>query len=219
MPSPTEADARDIAVTLAVRAAIGRDARLFVDGNKDYVARPASVAAYAEAVRRADVYFMEEMFPEANTEGLRELRLALRSAKNPVKLAAGESHVGGILDTIYPLRVAVPGGTEPLIDIEQADMNRNGFLHIREKAAKQRPLGMTFAPHNFGSKLGFFAQVHLGTVVPNWEASEVDDVNFPALHGEGFIVRGGVAKLTGLPGLGVRLDEALLGAPTNDFKV
>ena len=218
MGSPAEADARDIAVTLAVRAAIGLDVKLFVDGNRDHGTRPESAIAYAEAVHGAKVTFLEEMIPEANTEGLRKLRLALRAAKNPAKLASGEGSVGGIPESIYTQRVSGPNGPEPLIDIEQADMNRNGFLHIRTKAAAQRPLGMTFAPHNFGSKLGFWAQVHLGLVVPNWEASEVDDVAFPALHGDGFTVRGGVAKLAGEPGLGVRLDEAALDAPTIDLR-
>ncbi len=142
----------------------------------------------------------------------------LRAAKNPVRLAGGESEVGGLPNATYTRRVAIAGESDPLIDVDQGDMNRNGFLQIRTKAALQRPLGMTFAPHNFGSKLGFWAQVHLNLIVPNWEASEVDDVSFPALHGEGFTVRDGVAKLTGQPGLGVRLDVAKHDAPTIDLK-
>lgn len=219
MKSAAEADARDIAVTHAVRRAIGPDVKLYVDGNKDYAPRPHAVAAYAEAVRGANVYFMEEMFPESQTADLRELRQTLRAAKNPVKLAAGESQRGGIVEAIYTQRVEGSHGTEPLIDIEQADMNQNGFLFIREKAARQRPLGMTFAPHNFGSKLGFYAQIHLGLTVPNWETSEVDDVNFPAFHADGIVVRNGVAKLTGQPGLGVRLEESALGKPALDLSV
>jgi L-alanine-DL-glutamate epimerase-like enolase superfamily enzyme len=214
MRSPAEADARDVAVTHAVRAAIGPDVKLFADGNKDYGTRPESAAAYAEAVRATNVTFLEQMFADTEAASLRQLRLSLRAAKNPVRLAGGESEVGGLPEAIYTQRV----GAEPLLDIDQADMGRNGFLHIREKAAAQRALAMTFAPHNFGSKLGFWAQVHLGLVVPNWEASEVDDVNFPALHAEGFVVRDGVAKITGQPGLGVRLDAAALGTPTIDLK-
>jgi L-alanine-DL-glutamate epimerase-like enolase superfamily enzyme len=213
MRSPEEADARDIAVTHAVRAAVGPSVQLLVDGNKDYGTRPPAVIAYAAAVRAANVYFLEEMIPDADIEGLRNLRLALRAAGNPTKLASGESSVGGMPEALYMQRV----GAEPLIDIEQADMNRNGLLFIQGKAAKQKSLGMTVAPHNFGSKLGFYAQVHLGLTVPNWETSEIDDVVFPALQGDGFVVRQGVAKLTGMPGLGVRLDEARLDAPTAEF--
>lgn len=219
MKSAAEADARDIAVTLAVRRAIGPGVKLYVDGNKDYATRPHSVAAYAEAVRGVNVSFMEEMFPESNTAALRELRQVLRAAKNPVKLAAGESQRGGIAESIYTQRVDGPRGPEPLIDIEQADMNQNGFLFIRKKAAAQRLLGMTFAPHNFGSKLGFYAQIHLGLTVPNWETSEVDDVHFPAFHADGIVVRNGVAALTGQPGLGVRLEESALGKPTVELTV
>lgn len=219
MHSPAEAEARDIAVTKVVRAAIGPDVKLFVDGNKDYDKRPQAAAEYAEAVRAANVSFLEQMLPDTDAKGLREFRLMLRAANNLVRLAGGESEVGGLPDDVYTQRVSVPGGTEPLLDIDQADMCRNGFLHIRDKAAAQRPLGMTFAPHNFGSKLGFYAQVHLGLIVPNWEASEIDDVNFPALHDDGFVVRDGVAKITGEPGLGVRLEPAALSAPTIDLKL
>jgi D-galactarolactone cycloisomerase len=214
-----DANARDIAVTRVVRAAIGPDVRLFVDGNRDYGNRPPAAIAYAEAVRDCRIEFLEEMIPEAQAGDLRKLREALRAAGNPVRLASGEGNVGGILDSVYTQTIAGPRGPEPLIDIEQADMNRNGFLHIRTKAARERPMGMTFAPHNFGSKLGFYAQVHLGLVVPNWEASEIDDVSFPAIRGEGFVVRNGEAKLTGLPGLGVRLEASALEKPTVDLSV
>jgi L-alanine-DL-glutamate epimerase-like enolase superfamily enzyme len=70
------------------------------------------------------------------------------------------------------------------------------------------------APHNFGSKLGFCAQVHLGLVTPDWEFSEVDDSGFPALRADGFRLAEGRAELTGAAGLGVTLDEARLGRPT-----
>lgn len=214
MESFEAALARDIAVTHAVRRAIGPRARLTVDGNKGYQARPLAAAEYAAGVAGADVYFMEEMFAETDVAATRELKARLRAAKNPVKLAAGESFPGGVPESVYTERFVGAGGSEPLIDIEQADMNANGFLRLRSKAGVQRPLGMTLAPHNFGSKIGFFAQVHLGLTVPNWEIAEMDDSEFPALLPEGIAVRGGMASLTGAPGLGVRLREDALGRTT-----
>jgi L-alanine-DL-glutamate epimerase-like enolase superfamily enzyme len=218
MPSAHAADERDIAVTHAVRRAIGPDALLYVDGNRDYSSRPTAVAAYAEAVHEARIGFLEEMIREENIEDLRALRLALRTSGNPVKLASGESAPGGIAEKVLTQRVSVAGEWQPLIDVEQADMNRNGLLFLRAKAERELPLGMTMAPHNFGSKLGFYAQIHLGTVVPNWETSEIDDVVFPALHGDGFVLRNGAAQLAGMPGLGIRLDESRLDAPTVDLQ-
>ncbi|MES2658114.1 MAG: enolase C-terminal domain-like protein [Verrucomicrobiota bacterium] len=208
---------RDIAVTNALREALGPDIRLMVDGNKAYSERPLAAADYAEAVKASNIYFMEEMFPETDTEHLIELKAKLRAAGNSVKLAAGESHSGGIPDEIYSRRVKTPRGEEPLLEVEQADMNAHGFLRLRAKAAKQAALGMTMAPHNFGSKMGFFAQAHLGLVTPNWEISEVDDSQFPALQAEGIMLRDGVVRITGLPGLGVSLKDESLEKPAVDL--
>ena len=72
---------------------------------------------------------------------------------------------------------------------------------------------MTMAPHNFGSKMGFYAMVHLGMVTKNWEFCESDDTQIPALDATGFSVRKGMVKLTGEPGVGWRLREEHLEKP------
>jgi D-galactarolactone cycloisomerase len=205
---------RDIAVTHAVRAAVGRDVKIMVDGNKAYERRPSAAGDYAEAVRAAKVYFMEEMFPEVDIVATEALKRRLRAANDPVKLAGGESFGGGVPEKVYTHRFKSEQGDEPLIDVEQADMNAHGYLRLRAKAAAQAKLGMTMAPHNFGSKLGLFAQVHLGTVTPNWEICELDDSEFPALQSPGIAIANGEAKLTGHPGLGVILKEAALAKPS-----
>ncbi len=209
---------RDITVTNALRKALGPDVRLMVDGNKAYAPRPLAAAEYAAAVKDANIYFMEEMFPEQDVENLMELKKRLRLAGNPVKLAAGESHGGGVPNQVYTRRYAGEKGEEPLVDIEQADMNAHGFLHLRTKAAIQAKLGMTMAPHNFGSKLGFYAQTHLGLVVPNWEFSEIDDSQIPALQADGIVIQDGLASVVGQPGLGVTLKTDLLERPSLDLK-
>lgn len=173
---------------------------------------------YAQSVAPSNLYFMEEMFPESDLPNMQDLKKRLRHAGNPVKLAAGESHLGGIAEDVYTQRVQTSNrATEPLIDVEQADMNAHGFLYIRSKAATQAKSGMTCAPHNFGSKLGFYAQVHLGTVTPNWDISEVDDSEFPALVAEGVVLKQGFGKLTGAPGLGVTLREEFLQKPSMEI--
>jgi L-alanine-DL-glutamate epimerase-like enolase superfamily enzyme len=114
--------------------------------------------------------------------------------------------------------VKTADGDEPLLDVEQADMNAHGFLQLRAKAASQAKLGMTMAPHNFGSKLGLYAQAHLGRVVPNWEVCEMDDSVFPAIVAAGVVVENGEAKVDGLPGLGVSLREDQLEKPSLELK-
>lgn len=218
MESFDAALARDVAVTQAVRRAVGAGVRIMVDGNKAYAPRPLAALDYAKAVAGSDVYFMEEMFPEVDLENLRELKKGLRAANNPIKLAAGESYGGGIPERVYTQRFEGPRGGEPLVDVEQADMNAHGFLRLRAKAAVENELGMTMAPHNFGSKLGLYAQVHLGLVTPNWEICETDDSEFPAFRADGIVVADGVAKLSGQPGLGVTLNEDSLAKPSSEFK-
>ena len=218
MESFEAALARDVAVTNAVRQAVGADVRIMVDGNKAYAPRPLAALDYAKAVAGSDIYFMEEMFPEVDVANLKEVKKGLRAASNPIKLAAGESYSGGVPEHVYTQRVEGPKGNEPLMDIEQADMNAHGFLRLRTKAAVEHELGMTMAPHNFGSKLGFYAQIHLGLATPNWEMSETDDSEFPAFRPDGIVVEKGMAKLTDQPGLGVTLNEDALKRPSLEFK-
>jgi len=218
MANPEEALQRDIDITHAIRNAVGPDIQLLVDANKDYRPSPELATRYAAAVQRDDLYLLEEMFPEEQTEALIKLRQSLRAAGNPVKLAYGESHRGGVPDAVYELRIQVADGrTEPLVDIEQADMNAHGFLYLRKKAEAQRSLGMTMAPHNFGSKMGLYAMTHLSMVVPNWEICELDDSTFPGIRADGIQVANGVAKCTGSPGLGVALVDEHLASPKLDL--
>lgn len=210
MGSFDDSVARDIAVTNALRKTLGPDIRLMVDGNKAYAKKPLATLEYAAAVKESGIYFMEEMFPETDIANTVELKKGLLRAGDPVKLAAGESFGGGIPEKIYKMR----SGDAPLIDVEQADMNAHGFIRLREKAAEQAKLGMTLAPHNFGSRIGLCAQAHLGLVVPNWEIAEMDDSNFPGISNPGIVLKNGEATVSGAPGLGVVLNESHLEKPS-----
>lgn len=218
METPEIALQRDIAITRAIRAAVGPDIQLMVDANKDYRPAPERGTVYAAGVKDARIYMLEELFPETQTDALIALRRALRAADDPVKLAYGESHDGGVPEQVFKRRVSIPGGrTEPLVDIEQADMNAHGFLYLRTRAQTQQPLGMTMAPHNFGSKMGLYSMVHLAMVVPNWEICELDDSMFPGIRADGIQIRDGVGRCTGSPGLGVALVEDHMSPPKVDL--
>jgi galactonate dehydratase len=210
--------ARDIAVVRAVRRAMGDGVTLLVDGNNGYRERPLAAADLALATADANLHAMEEMFDEESTDAAREVKRRLRSAGLSVRLADGETHPGGIPAPLLAERfTGQDGRDEPLYDIDQPDMNTTGYAWMRTIARDCARLGIALAPHNFGSKLGFWSQVHLGLVTPGWAFSESDDSAFPALHGDGFRLAGGQVSLTGLPGLGVRLDAAHLDAPLLDL--
>ncbi len=148
------------------------------------------------------------------------LRIQTRQGMEGISRSTGSPETLKQLLGLDPFKLFIWDGdrSEPLIDVEQADMNAHGYLRLRAKAATQARLGMTLAPHNFGSKMGLYAQVHLGLVTPNWEIAELDDSEFPALEAEGIVVAKGVAKLTGQPGLGVRLKESALEKPSLELK-
>jgi L-rhamnonate dehydratase len=215
MGSFADALERDIAVVRAVRRAMGGGVTLLVDGNNGYNVRPMAAVDFALATAGEDVYAMEEMFDEERAAEARELKHRLRAAGLATRLADGETHQGGIPSWLLAERLAGPDGSEePLFDIDQPDMYANGFVRMAAIAQDCARHGVMVAPHNFGSKLGFYPQVHLGLVTPNWAFSETDDSAFPALRAEGFRIADGRAELTGAPGLGVTLDEAWLDEPT-----
>lgn len=215
--TPEEATTRDIAVTNAVRDAVGPDTKVMVDANRGYFGIPALAADYIQGVADAKIYFMEEMLPEHDFPSINELKRRMSAGKRS-KFAAGETFLGGLREDVSVQRfIGRSGPTEPLLDIDQADQNENGFLFLREKAALQRTRGITMAPHNYASVIGLYAGVHIATVVPNWEFCETDDAAYPAIIGEGVEVKNGVARLTGTPGLGVKLRAELLQKPHLTF--
>ena len=212
--------ARDVDVVAAVRRTIGCEAALLVDGNDGYHPRPMATAEFALATAGEDLFAMEEMFDEDLVAESRDVKRQLRAAGLAVKLADGETHPGGIPKALLAERCLGPGELdEPLFDIDQPDMNTTGYIRLLAVAKTCAEHGTTIAPHNFGSKLGFYAQVHAGLVIPNWELSEADDSMFPALRADGLVVENGRAKLTGMHGLGVSLNEEHLGGPVFDLTV
>ncbi|RYX86455.1 hypothetical protein EON83_01940 [bacterium] len=212
LPSFEEALERDIAVTQAVQRAIGSQTTLLVDTNKGYAERPLATCDYMAAV--GDVFLLEEPFPETDVENLQEVKSRLHASGNRALLAAGESFYGGIPEHVVSEMVTIDGKSKPLLDVEQADMNQNGVLGIMKIAKARQELGIAIAPHNFGSKLGFYSQIHVGMVIPNWLFAEVDDSQVPALQAHGVSISRGYAHLTGEAGLGVSLDDATLEAPS-----
>ncbi len=215
---------RDIAVVGAVRRAVGDGVALFADGNNGYRPRPLAAADFALATAEWGIFALEEMFDEEMAAEAREVKRRLRTAGIATKLADGETHHGGIPPELLAERFVPnpgpgPGGSEePLYDIDQPDMNTTGYVRMMAVARTCARHGVTVAPHNFGSKLGFWSQVHAGLVTPNWEFAEADDSAFPALRPEGFRFENGRVGLTGMPGLGVTLDEAQLDGPVLDLR-
>jgi len=208
---------RDIAVTNAIHEAIGDKATIFVDGNNGYSERPDTVMDYVDGTARANLHAMEEMI--GPTLEMRDAYLRIKNHIHErgldVKLTDGEVH--GIPREM--IRQRAPYGDEPLFNIDNADMNIRGFFWLMNHARFCRQHGLRIAPHNFGSEIGVYKQVHLGLVVPNFEFAEGDDARYSQYLATGIRIEDGIARLTDdCVGLGVSHDPSQLPKPVLAMK-
>lgn len=203
---------RDVDVFRAVRNAVGPHYTLFADVNNGYGEDPAAAKQFIEQTSDVNLFGIEEMFPHDRIDAHRDVVEHIHGLGLGVRNIDGET--SGIPDKSLDATIETPRGTTPLFDINNPSFShRYGFVHVAEIAEKCRPNGIDVAPHNFASKIGFHAAVHMGMTVPNWAFVEVDDSEFPGLRRTGVKVRNGRAELTGEPGLGVDVIEHKLDTP------
>jgi L-alanine-DL-glutamate epimerase-like enolase superfamily enzyme len=212
MESPAVALQRDVDVFRGVRDAVGPHYTLFVDVNNGYDDDPAAAKRFIEETSDTMLFGMEEMFREHRVDEHREVVEHADSLGLRVRNIDGEA--GGIPPQILAETVATPLGTRPLFDINNPSYSHgSGFVETLRQGRHSATLGVDIAPHNFASKVGFYASVHTGFVLPNFAFAEIDDSAFPALRLVGIEIRNGRATLTGAPGLGIEIDPHGLEAP------
>ena len=71
-----------------------------------------------------------------------------------------------------------------------------------------RPQGILVAPHNWGSLLGFYQQLHVGFAVPNFYRAEHDPLSSDVLIAEGYQIDDGVCSVLDTPGFGLAINES-----------
>ncbi len=212
MASYRKALERDIAVFRAVRKAVGPHYTLFVDVNNGYRQDHTAGKRFIEETSDAQLFGLEEMFDERDVAEHREVMQHAWSLGLRIRNIDGEGR--GIPSAVLAETLATPRGERSLFDINNPSFSHGlGFVQVAGIAQECRPLGIRIAPHNFASKIGFVASVHLGFSVPNWAFVEMDDSQFPALRYPGLEIRNGRAHLTGTPGLGIEVDENALNPP------
>ena len=94
------------------------------------------------------------------------------------------------------------------IEIYQADMNHFGFEGILTEAAWAKEQGLMVAPHNWGSLVGFYMQLHVGRAITNFYRAEHDPLSNEILVAEGYDIDNGTATLPQEPGAGILIDES-----------
>jgi L-alanine-DL-glutamate epimerase-like enolase superfamily enzyme len=86
-------------------------------------------------------------------------------------------------------------------------MNHFGFEGILTEAAWAEPAGIQVAPHNWGSLIGFYMQLHVGRTIPNLYMAEHDPLLADLLVADGYEIKDGICSVPAVPGFGLALDE------------
>jgi L-alanine-DL-glutamate epimerase-like enolase superfamily enzyme len=190
-----EGDARDAAVLKVIREHAGPDVLIGVDANNGY--NLEGTKRLFETIGPLDIAFAEEMFEETVDECL-AFHEFLRGNGWKTLVADGETQ--GDLEVFKPFIAA------KAIEIYQADMNRFGFEGILKEAAWCAPQGLRVAPHNWGSLVGYYMQLHVGRAVPNFYRAEHDPLTNNVVIAEGYKIADGVATLPDAPGAGLTIN-------------
>ena len=196
---PEEGYQRDVEVLKIIRRHVGPDVVIGVDANTKYGLEQTK--RLLNDLPEANFAFVEEMFEDSVEECL-ALKAFMKERGLKTMVADGENHV-----KLAPMQ---PWVDAKAVDILQGDMNRFGFEGILAEAAMARPAGAMVAPHNWGSLLGYYAQLQVGRAIDNFYRAEQDYLECPALVAEGYELKDGASSVPDTPGLGLKLDARKL---------
>lgn len=190
----------DEAKIRAVRAAIGAEVGLMIDGNGSYTV--AEAVRLVERVRDVDLLYFEEPCPYSDVAAYRRLAEIL-----PIPVQVGEQdwNLFTFRDFIAEAKVAYYGA-DPI--------KCGGLLRAKRASVLCRAFGTTYLPHNTSRSIGWAAALHLAWSTPEigpfYEYSiEPSTPHHPAID-LGITIADGAAVLRVAPGLGVKVDEARL---------
>ena len=191
-----EGDRRDVEVVQVIRRHAGDDFLIGVDANNGYDL--AGAKRFLGRAGELNLAFVEELFPEQVDECLELKRFMVTNGWKTL-LADGETE--GNLEAYKPFIAA------KAIDVLQGDMNRFGLGGIVTEAAWARPQGILVAPHNWGSLIGFYMQLHVGRAISNFYRAERDPLSTELLIADGYKIEDGTCSVPDAPGFGLKVDE------------
>jgi L-rhamnonate dehydratase len=191
-----EGYARDKQVLEVIRRHAGPQVQIGVDSNNGYTLQRARHLLMD--LPNYDFAFAEEMFPEQVADCL-EFKAFIKRHDWKTLLADGES--GGDVQFYRPYVEA------QAIDICQADMRRFGFERMMALAALCEEANVLMAPHNWGSLIGYYMQLHLGRAIRNFYKAEQDPVATDVIIDDGYSIEDGYATVPDAPGFGLAIDE------------
>lgn len=187
-------DARDVAVTRAVRAAYPEH-RLLVDANDGYDC--AGILGYLEAVADCGLYWVEEPFPD-DAEDLARLRRHLRDTGSATLIAEGETDPD--LDTL--LAIAARGD----LDVLLMDVVSFGLTAWRSLLPTIDELGARASPHAWGLPVKTFYAAQLAAGLGHIDVVEGVPGETDRVDTSGYRWQDGELTVPDRPGFGLPLD-------------
>jgi len=149
--------ARDKGVLEVISRHAGPEVIIGVDSNNGYTLEKAKQLLLD--MPDYNFAFMEEMFPEFLDRCL-EFKDFIKAHGWKILVADGES--GRAIEFYKPFIEA------QAIDICQSDMRQFGIDGIMTIAALCREKDILMSPHNWGSLMGYYMQLHIGRAISNF---------------------------------------------------
>ncbi|MDR2553758.1 MAG: mandelate racemase/muconate lactonizing enzyme family protein [Treponema sp.] len=201
----SEDPAEDIEMVRELRERIGPKTAILVDAGQCYTNFPWTYDTALRVCKKlepCDLYWLEEPLHPDDIDGF--IRL---SANTVIPIVAGENEF-----TRYGFKELIERHAVSMI---QPDVTRTGGIsECKRVAAMAQAHHMRYAPHIFGSGVGFMANMHFIASTPNAFVMEYDQTLNP-LRDELLVKQpvyksGYVELIEDLPGLGVELrDETI----------
>lgn len=188
---------RDVEVVRAIRKLVGKDVKLMVDANNGYDLD--STLRWLDQVADANLYFIEEMFPEEVEQDLK-LKDFIRRRGWKMLVADGES--------AREIKHFEPYIDRSALDVLQPDIRAFGLSLQWElsRRMKGRP-DIKLAPHNWGSHLGLHMQLVLARGIANFLIAENDISTSDVIDTSAFTFKDGRMRVPDTPGCGLVLRE------------
>ena len=191
---------QEIETTLAVRKALGRDAKLCADANTGWTQSQA--LRYLQGTASAELIYLEQPLAERQIHGM----IALNAAG--LVPIGGDECIGGSDDVLrYGLEKAISGVNLKIIKAGGA-----GPVMNAAKICEALGLSITLAGKVSGTSISAAAALALGSAVPNldWGVSLTHIYLADDVVKDPISMQNGKIDIRRTPGLGIEVDEQAL---------
>jgi len=192
---------RDAEVVLAVREAVGPDAKIMVDANFGYDGRLDLLEQFIRETLPADVFWLEEMV-RADVDDYRAIRRIQEKVGSQALLVCGEVDRDPIGYVFHDL------AEDGLIDGYQPDIVSHGFARWKEIERQLEGTGVRSQPHCFlNGNFGTRAALIFGAASETFISIEDERSALNVYRQDAFTFENGSYAVADALGLGLEVDK------------